>query len=235
MRVALIALLSGTIAAAQAQSAATPTPKAARRHAFVFDVTGAIGKPAIYNYKQVYLSAAAWRLWGLDRTGRFQVGVGAHLTHYRSEMAFYDLVRGTASTYRSSSIDGVYTPQILAVSAPRLWAFNAALHARARVVGPVRVGFSIDLAGLTTGSGSTQYYTPTNVRPTRWNVLLGGVKDRGSLNSEFYVSADVTPHFGIRAGLSHVVNAYEIVRDGKAVADYHKFSNLGFLGASFLL
>lgn len=118
---------------------------------------------------------------------------------------------------------------------PRLVALNAALHLRARVVGRFRVGFTIDLVGLTLGSGKSYGHGQLigTLRPTRVNLLLGGEKDRGSLNSEFYVSADLTPHLSVRAGLSHVVNAYEIKSASKSSIQYRIFGNLGLLGVSY--
>lgn len=189
----------------------------APRHATLVDLTGAAGG------KRAYVSAAGWRTWGLDANGRFQAGLGVRGTGFWGPEGTYDFVAGP----------NAFTE--LRVDKPRLLTLNTALHLRARVVGQVRVGITIDLAGVTVGSGSLvgPQIPEGEIRPTRWNLLRGGTADRGSLNSEFYVSAALTPHLSLRAGLSHVVNAYDFRSAGSPVTRYHRFTNLGLLGATY--
>ena len=217
-----------------------PTTSAPARHATVFDLTGAYGRVGGYIIAESrgrwYASAAGWHVWGIDATGRFQVGVGGRITHFRSETGDYLLTGRTPSSYSPVSMGQSYVPYFVLVQAPRLTTANVALHARVRVVGPVRLGFTIDLLGLTFGSGKlygTGY--DISIRPTRLNLLLGGANDRGSLNSEFYVGADLSPHFAVRAGLSHVVNAYTATVPGETDLRYQRFSNLGLLGLSWTI
>ena len=168
-------------APAKAQS---PLPTA--RHATVFDLTGAVG-PAL-NYASVH----AWRLWGVDAGGRFQVGLGLRASHFFADG--YDLDRQT----------GTGSPT-LAVLAPRLYSLNAAFHLRARVAGPVRLGFNLDAAGLSFGPDRSTSAALEQGRPTTGNLLRGGSGDRGSLNSEFYLSAALPRGLSVRAGWSHLV------------------------------
>ncbi|MBC8084832.1 MAG: hypothetical protein H7Z21_16665, partial [Hymenobacter sp.] len=66
--------------------------------------------------------------------------------------------------------------------------------------------------------------------PTRGNLLLGGSRDRGSLNSEFYLAAALPRGLGLRAGWSHIVTGYET-----DASTYHRFHNLAALGVSYSL
>ena len=198
--------LSMLTASAQAQSGPTTT-----RHATVFDLTGAVG-PTLN-----YASVAAWRLWGVDAGGRFQVGVGLRGSHYFADG--YDLDRET----------GTGSPS-LTVLAPRLYSLNAAFHLRARVAGPVRLGFNLDAAGLSFGPDRSTPAGPEQVRPTTGNLLRGGSSDRGSLNSEFYLSAALPRNLSVRAGWSHIVTGYD-----SDAGTYHRFRNLAALGVSYQL
>lgn len=202
------------LGAARAQSS-PPTA----RNATVFDLTGAAG-PTLN-----YASAAAWRLWGLDAAGRFQVGLGGRVSHFFA--ASYDLARQTEP-------DG----PAVQVPTPRLTSFNAAFHLRARVAGPLRLGFNLDAAGLTVGPERPQATavgrgsTPAEVlvRPVPGNLLLGGRRDRGSLNSEFYAAVALPRGWSLRAGWSHLVTAYASDADR-----YRRFRNLAALGLSYEL
>ena len=203
------------LGAARAQSS-----PAASRHATVLDLTGAAG-PTLN-----YASAAVWRLWGLDAAGRFQVGAGVRASHFFADSYALDHWTGPADN------------AAILVSSPNLTSFNAAFHLRARVIGPMHLGFNLDVAGLTVGPDRTSEATTGPggasiaglVRPVRGNLLLGGSHDRGSLNSEYYASVALSGGLSLRAGWSHIVTAYE--RDADR---YHRFRNLADLGLSYQL
>ena len=202
-----LALASGwPLAAVRAQSGpATPRP------ATVLDLTGASG-PTLH-----YGSAAAWRLWGLDAAGRFQAGVGVRASHFFADS--YAL--GTQAEPNQAGVQ---------VARPRLTSFNAAFHLRARVAGPVRLGFNLDAVGLTVGPDRTTGNPAQDLHPVRGNLLLGGRRDRGSLNSELYAAVALPRGLSLRAGYSHLVTAYETDADR-----YHRFHNLAALGLSYQL
>jgi len=212
MRILYFSLLASLLpVAAQAQQGIPP------RHATVFDVSGAIG-PALN-----YTSAAGWQLWGIDKGGRVQAGLGGRVTYFWADHSELD---------NQSDASKAAT---LTVLEPRLLAFNVALHARVRVVGPVRVGFNLDVLGATFGPDRDGQLTPDMAyqRPPRpvWNNLLqGGLADRGSLNSEFYTSVALPHRLSLRGGWSHVVTAYDV--DGTR---YRRFQNLAVLGLSYRL
>ena len=200
--------------------ATAQTPPA--RHATVFDLTGAVG-PTLN-----YTSAAAWQLWGLDQGGRFQMGLGVRASYFFAE----------ANDYYAQTGPSTYS---LAVQKPQQFALNAAFHLRARVAGPVRIGFNLDALGVTVGAdrpgvlGSSDgvllpVSAQVSARPVRGNLLKGGTPDIGSLNTELYASVALPRGFSVRVAYCHIVTAYE-ANDYR----YRRFRNLAALGLSYQL
>ena len=217
---ALLSILAVAAGSVRAQSPAGPS-----RHATALDLTGASG-PTIN-----YSSAAAWRLWGIDRGGRFQAGLGLRASYFFAD----------ANDYYSQNAGGGYG---LFVPDPHVLALNAAFHLRARVAGPVRLGFNLDFAGLSFGPSRTGLVVGApagtaperpQTRPVRENILLGGRPDRGSLNSETYVAVALPRNFGLRLGYSHIVTAYKSDFLAADAGRYHRFRNLTALGLSYTL
>lgn len=210
---ALASLAALPLVPARAQSG-PPTP----RHATVLDLTGASGPTLNYG------SAAAWRLWGLDAGGRLQVGVGVRASHFFADSYALDQQTGVKN-------------EVAQVPQPNLTALNAAFHLRARVAGPLRLGFNLDVAGLTLGPDRTLDLTTGSglavrvpAHPEHGNLLRGGRPDLGSLNSELYAAVAVARGWSLRVGYSHIVTSYATDADR-----YHRFRNLAALGLSYRL
>ncbi|MDJ0365031.1 hypothetical protein QMK33_07690 [Hymenobacter sp. H14-R3] len=193
-----------------------PAQTAPGRHATMLDLTGAAG-PTLN-----YTSIAGWRLWGLDAAGRFQAGVGVRGSYYFADALALDPQGGAT--------------QQLFVPSPRTGAVNVAFHVRARVAGPLRLGFNLDVGGVSFGPTRAVTFERTNnigaAQPTSGNLLLGGSKDRGSLNSELYASLALPADLSVRVGYSHIVTGYEEVGPD---ARYRRFRNLAALGLSYQL
>lgn len=212
-------LALATLAGLPLGGARAQTRPADARHATVLDLTGAVG-PTLN-----YASAAAWRLWGLDRAGRFQVGVGGRVAHFFAADYALDPQAGPAA----------YGIQ---VARPNVTSFNAAFHLRARVAGPLRLGFNLDALGLSVGPERSRQAlaagpaSPADgpVRPVPANVLLGGLPDRGSLNSELYAAVALAGGLSLRVGYSHVTTGYE-----DDASRFRRFRNLAALGLSYQL
>ncbi|MFD1467044.1 hypothetical protein ACFQ48_02310 [Hymenobacter caeli] len=209
-----LALLLGLLAS---PTQAQPTGP---RSATVFDLTSAAG-PTLD-----YASAAAWHLWGLDAAGRYQVGLGGRVSHFFGDGYALNPQAGPANAE-------------IRVARPAITSFNAAFHLRARVAGPLRVGFNLDALGLSAGPGRDRQDLSaaglpgpagSPVRPVAGNVLLGGRPDRGSLNSELYAAVRLSGGLSLRVGYSHLVTAYE-----DDDSRFHRFHNLAALGLSYQL
>lgn len=91
------------------------------------------------------------------------------------------------------------------------------------------VGASIDLAGVATGPRRAA--GAVELKPARWSLLQVGTGDRGSLNSEFYLSLRVSRRVRARAGASHYVLGYRgnDGATGPPSARYQRFETVPFV------
>jgi hypothetical protein len=159
---------------------------------------------------------------------RLSFGAGLRLTHFRTQREAE--FAGRAAAEGSS----------LLIEAPRLTALNVAVQLRLRLANwpekhPIGLGFNIDLGGLSFGptrsvqpTASTTSSSPNEIRPVRGNLLLGNKNDRGTLNSELFITHNLTPRLTIRVGWAHIASGYAL--DGNR---YQRFSNLAFIGLSY--
>ena len=149
---------------------------------------------------------------------RLTLSGGVRLTSYM----------GSAGTFTNrGTVSGALTPT-LALS-PAVVGLAVAVQAELAVVGPLGVGFNIDLAGGALGADRTVGTLTATVQ--RGSLLLGGSPDVGALNSETYVTWAIAPTLAIRAGTSHYVTNYD-VRDatgGGPTAKYQQFKTVPFV------
>lgn len=201
-------------------------------------VDGALG----YGPRAYLASASLWRLWRVEwfKTAGCDAG-SRDRSHDPSRFSFGTGLRLTQVGHPGRNAfagRGPANGQTLEVRGGHLTALNVALQARWRLwhVGgyahPLHLGFNIDLAGFSVGP-ACPIASPTAdamrpARPVAGNLLLGNKKDRGTLNSEFYLAYKVTRRVGLRAGLAHVATGYSF--DG---ARYQRFSNVPFVAVSY--
>lgn len=177
-------------------------------------------------------SGAAARSVYVGTSDRFRVGLN---------------VRATAATTNElglAPIDprGVVgaTSDTLAVSAS-MATINIGVNAVVDITERLHGGLNIDVFGFGTGpSTSAAYYaTPgataaaVSTKPTGLNIFAGGTGDRGSLNSEFFLSWTLNDRSTLRGGLSHQVLEYEVTVDdvpASSASRFRRYSNLVFVG-----
>lgn len=97
---------------------------------------------------------------------------------------------------------------------PNIHALNAEIHIGYRIGNRVEAGFNIDLLGVGFGPDrtfdqSSSGGSSVTGSPSSFNLLRLGRRDRGSLDSEFYLALAVSPRLVLRGGLSHYVAEYE--------------------------
>lgn len=168
------------------------------------------------------LAASAW-LPLTTLLERITLSGGARLTSYNGESGTFGN-RGT--------VTAALTPRLNFPS--QVVGFAIAVQAEVAIVGPLSVGFNIDLAGV--AAGGDQSVAGLTARVQRGSLLLGGSPDVGALNSETYVAWAFAPTFTFRAGTTHFVTNYE-VRDpaspGVTAAKYQQFKTLPFVAVGW--
>ncbi len=166
-------------------------------------------------------SSAAWRTtlasqWRLPVGPRLTLGTGVRLTHYQGERA----------SFRNQGDISPTVPDQLSID-PAVWGLNLMVSAQARVLGRVAVGANIDLVGVAVGP--TRQQGAVTIEPARGSLLRYGNRDRGSLNSEFFVAVAVDPRIEVRGGMSHYVVGYH-AQGGSTSTRYLRFENVPFVG-----
>ncbi len=201
----------------------------------------AVGQDVIHG-QPLSGALSGWLQWGRPRklvepgggppvgSGRLTYGVGLRLT---------ELFNITNTFAGRGDAHG----RTLYVSEAYLTALNTAVQVRWRVLGrpnsrhPLTVGFNIDLAGITLGPARYAYAgrltaagldQEERVSPVRGNLLLGNINDRGTLNSEFYLSLRAAPSLSVRVGMAHMAAGYSFGGNR-----YQRFETLAFGALSY--
>ena len=124
----------------------------------------------------------------------------------------------------------------LTIDFPAVYGLNAAVAGDLQLVGLLGIGFNLDLIGVATGP--TRRSGAIEAKPAVGSQFRYGPADRGSLNSEFFVSLAVAHGVRVRAGSSHFVLGYEVTdRSGVGVTGapssrYQRFFTLPFIAVS---
>jgi hypothetical protein len=140
----------------------------------------------------------------LDR--RLRIGYGGRYSFFRgSDLRFRTADRG--------ELKGNPTDHAL-VRDPAIHALNLAAYVSVRPLRQIELGFNIDVLGV--GFGPERLLEPEGPgepsvpgSPSSFNLLRGGRRDRGTLDSEFYIGWQPGRRFIVRAGLSHYVAEYK--------------------------
>jgi hypothetical protein len=164
------------------------------------------------------IAAAGWLPFERAQ-GRVRVAFGLRLTGFGGE------------TRSFANRDGVQGALASALPVdPSVYALNVAVAGEVRLGARLGVGANIDLAGVAAGPQRTA--GAVELKPARWSVLQGGKGDRGSLNSEFYLSLRVSHRVQARAGASHYVLGYrgtDSASGSQPSARYQRFETVPFV------
>jgi len=159
--------------------------------------------------------ANAAGLWQIVHGGRIRLGAGPRLNHFG----------GDAGTYRTHDPRPTGLPSRVRLE-PSVWSLNLMVSAELRVPGPFEVGANLDLAGV--AIGESRAAGAERLRPARGSLFLYGDRDRGSLNSEYYLSLLLGRGLRVRAGASHYVTGYRVT-GGPVRPRYLRFDTVPFL------
>lgn len=176
------------------------------------------------------VSLGAVRLRDVFPGNRLRVGLGLRTTFVTGEQR---LTPAGAKNVPPGVID------TLTVKAAAFM-LNVAGHVGVVLTSRLDVGLNIDLAGVGFGASRDATYrasagasaTAVDASPATGNLFLYGSNDRGSLNSEFFVSWKARDRITLRGGLSHQLTEYKAERVLTSNTDrFRHYSNLIFVGA----
>lgn len=174
-----------------------------------------------FGYRSAALRLATSGQARLSLGSRIRLGTGLRLTYYAGEPRLFRN-RGSVTSAFPDRIE--IDPSVLGL--------NLMVSAEARVVSFLAVGANIDLAGVAVGRA--QPVGSAVLKPARGSLFRYGAKDRGSLNSEFFLTAAVGRGLRVRGGLSHYVVGYA-AWSGSERTRYQRFSSVPFLGVGWRL
>ena len=160
--------------------------------------------------------AAATGLWRVEVGRSLRLGIGARLSRYGGE----------TSSYRSPDGNRPAALPLRVRLAPSVWGLNLAVEGQVRVFGPLTAGANLDLAGIATGSSRRD--SGVKLEPARGSLFIYGDRDRGSLNSEFFLGLQAGSALTLRGGVSHYVTGYRGMAGG-ASTRYLRFDTVPFL------
>lgn len=176
-------------------------------------------------------SAAATRDHALGFFRRARVGYGVRVT----------AIGGGDQGFRTADPDIPRSQrEAVLVRSPLAVAANLEFYSSLRLLGPVAVGFDIDVVGI--GAGPKRQADPdpasgsvadSSARATGFNLLRGGNSDHGTLNSEFFASVRLNPRLTVRAGFIHAVSEFT-TKVPRALANdrFRKFVTVPFIAVT---
>ncbi len=144
--------------------------------------------------------------FGLAVNRRARVGYGVRYSYFSGDNLRY-------RTADKDELNGGPTDHAR-VAESAIHSVNLVFHLDFQASRRIELGFNIDVIGV--GFGPERALASENLgdpalagRPTGFNLLQGGVNDRGTLNSEFYLGWRAGARTILRAGISHFVAEYE--------------------------
>lgn len=190
------------------------------QHSQAFDrVTTTVG--ALGDEQQIAIDGT--RFWRISDS-RFYLGGGLRLTSQWAtgetfKTAPAELTRGESGPgaifrkEKKSNIDD------LNINHSHVTSLNVLFQVLYKIDDMWGLGFNIDVIGFSYGERRSGRYDPqteddqwperVNARPTEFNLLLGDDNDRGSLNSEFYVTRALAGGWAVKLGLIHAFTEYK--------------------------
>jgi hypothetical protein len=182
-------------------------------------------------------AAASWLLVLEPLPDRLRLGAGARLMGFGG----FELI-----AFSTGDPDLIARGQTTSLAVPdaRVFSLNLEVQAVLRLVGPLEAGANIDLAGLSFGPGRTgdhrsgdpAFAGPRRARVSSPNLLLIGNRDRGQLDSEFFLGWRVGEALTLRAGLSHVATEYRTLDPvDSGNRRFRRFTTQPFLGVAWRL
>jgi hypothetical protein len=165
------------------------------------------------------LSVHYSHLWKLGKKQRISVGVGGHVTSYLGANQYYitapaELTSGSTSPFIffKENIDA--NIDTFLVKSPQVTMLNLSINIHYQLLKRMTAGFNIDAIGFSFGKQTQGNYIngvdgkTEQASPTSFNALLISDNDRGSLNSEFFLSYKLNDKWSVKGGAQFLFTEY---------------------------
>ncbi len=157
--------------------------------------------------------------YGVGKSQKFKIGVGARLTSYLGLNQYFvtapsQLTSGGTSPLILFQDNITKNIDTLLVKSAFNHSLNAVINFGYTISDKIQVGFNIDLIGFSFGNTSSANYINgiqgknTTASPTGFNILLVSDNDRGSLNSEFYGKYFFNDRWGVKLAAQFLFTEY---------------------------
>jgi len=165
------------------------------------------------------LSVHYSHLWKLGKRQRIFVGVGGHVTSYLGANQYYitapaELTSGSTSPFIFFKEDINANIDTFLVKSPQVTMVNLSINIHYQLLKKMIAGFNIDAIRFSFGPQIQGTYIngvirkPEGARPTGFNALLIRDKDRGSLNSEFFLRYKLNEKWSVKGGGQFLFTEY---------------------------
>lgn len=172
--------------------------------------------------KQSALSASWVYNWGIGKTKKLDLGLGARLTLYGGDDRNYITAPARLARTNTTPFYIVFAGQrtwywdTLTVEKPFTTSLNFTGNAGYHITPELYAGLNIDLVGVTIGSKSPALLQSDGViteepeaKPAAFNALLTGDLDLGTLNSEFYLRYQLNEKIAVKGIYQFLFSEYE--------------------------
>jgi hypothetical protein len=168
------------------------------------------------NSEAIHSASLSWSwLRPLGHAPRFKIGAGARYTYVRKTGP---ITLGESRAWSASDVS--------------IGSANIMVLVEANISKNISAGMNLDVLGLSHGRSTTlRSNAATDSASVRHaNIFLVGKNDRGTLNSEFFLTYRFSSGQQVSAGLSHQVIEYEASASSEKL---QRFYNLGFIRFGF--
>lgn len=200
--------------------------------------------------KQGALAGSYCHNWFIGKNEKVIIGLGTRFTGFVGRSQYFV----TAPARLTSDGTGplvIFKENITAnmdsflLKKPGIYALNAMINLGYKLNSTLKLGFNIDLVGVSFGSRRQGNYINgqqskiVNAKVTPFNVLLISDNDQGSLNSELYGDYTISDRWLLRAGFQFLFTEYTTASKVQLQPEpndrFRKKSLMFMVGIGFLL
>ncbi len=179
-------------------------------------------------------SIAYQHLLKVGKKQKFGIGAGVRLTNYFASNKYYTTAPAKLTSGKSGP--GVFFSETIDKNIDSVLfnkaqqnSLNISLNFDYSITKKLNVGFNIDAIGFTFGAKQKGTYyansgatTPTDAKPTGFNLLLVSDNDLGALNSEFNAKYKFNDKWNAKVGFQFLFTEYTTTTKVQTTPDLQK-------------